>query len=97
MKDQYNNEVPSDLVLLDSSWIGDFLKDTELWAINKLDWFKPSSLTKLIFVSASQLENCIEGLVDFTGPEDCGLEKAEWLKIDQVLHRWDVNDGFYHA
>lgn len=94
MKDQYDKEVPTDLVLLDNHWLVE-LGERDIWELNKLDWYKPTG-SLLIFVSASQAEKCIGGLVDFTGPEDCGADNRQWLKIDQVLHRWDLN-RFYHA
>ena len=96
--DQGNNPVPEDLVFLDSAWL-DFLKDTEIWAINQLDWYVPESMAfrHIICVSMDKLEKVIEGLVDFTTPEEMGISNNNWLKVDQVLHRWNETDGFYTA
>lgn len=97
--DQYNEPVPDDLALLDSQWLS-FLSRSELWAINQLNWYETKIAHGLIFVSSNELEKCISGLIDFHSPEDMGLtywENPTWLKIDQVLHRWNQIDGFYHA
>ena len=94
MKDQYNNPVPSDLVLLDNS-LFDILSSDELQKVGALDWYKPEK-SNSIFVSAAAIDKCFDELYDFYGPEEFGLEKGNWLKIDACLHRWSHEDGFYH-
>lgn len=97
--DQYLNMVPSDLVLLDSSWL-DWLTEGELKWIDLLEWYKPRANRNIgIFVSAAKLSEALdsERVLDYYGPENFYLEKSEWDKIDGPLHRWNPIDGFYDA
>lgn len=100
MKDQYGRTVPNDLVLLDSAWLkDDFLSEAELKRISLLNWYEVN-LGSSIFVSAEDLVDCLnDGPMDFIAPEDCGIRRydKQWMKIDDCLHRWTEEDGFYHA
>ena len=101
MKDQYNREVPNDLVLLENNWLA-WLKEEEIKKISDLSWYEIAKqhFTRFIFVSATELEKCIDGLVDFCTPEDvtnCSQNEFEWNCIDQVLHRVGMKDGWYHS
>lgn len=100
MKDQYNNEVPSDLVLLENNWL-EWLKEEEVKKINQLSWYKVAAqyFTKFIFVSATELEKCIDGLVDFSTSKDVmdkEQNELDWVYVDGVLHRSNISDGWYH-
>jgi hypothetical protein len=101
--DQYQNVVPDDLVLLDSSWIdGMPLGANQLNAIDALDWYKPDdghNGTIGIFVSATELDKALgeETDLEYVKPPALYLEASNWLKIDSTLHRWNLVDGFYHA
>lgn len=97
-RDQYGKEVPSDLVLLDNEWLN-ICTSKEISNLNRLDWYvidtKP--INRFIFASLSQLEPCLKGLVDFIFPSDIGIKDVNWLKVDSCLHRYSVEDGWYHA
>lgn len=90
MRDQYGNEVPDDLVVLDLE--PSELLSCELKKVGLADWYKVDGV---ILVSY----RAVDGLTE-TDPVDAGIElnqSTEILYINQVLHRWNGSDGFYHA
>ena len=95
--DQYNNPIPTDLIMLDNSLITDFPDRLDL--ISYLDWYCPDDKRiGYIFVSQSELSKDLPDFdFDYMQPVDLGLEKSEFLKIDNYLKRWNEIDGFYHA
>ena len=100
MIDQHGAEVPS-LVLLHPLDVQDGMSDAEREAILRLDWYQPSMMHHMIFVPVPGLLDIFPHL-DLSGCfawED--LEPAvrgmQCCKIEQVLHRWSFEDGFYHA
>ncbi len=102
-KDQYNKSIPQDLTLLDYP-IGE-LTDGQIKKIDSLDWYcfegnKTDFQGKShIFVSCVELEKVLDSLLDEeNSPDDIGVGKNwEIVKIDHVLHRWNLQDGFYWA
>jgi hypothetical protein len=95
MKDQYGDNIPQDLTLLDLSPYHGLTKK-EIENIDKLDWYCfEGNKTNHIFVSASKLEVVLDGLIDTYGPDEFGRGE-KLVKIGSVLHRWG-NEGFYWA
>ena len=102
MKDQYDNPVPDDLVVLDQD--PSSLYETERTNIDLLDWYEPNEtepygfrFKQLVLVSAVALEKCLAGGIDHCTLEDVGIDVLISVnKIDQCLHRWEAR-GFYHA
>lgn len=83
MKDQYGNDVPEDLALLDNP---EFLSDSEIDKVLKADWYK---INGRLCAPYSQLPDCVET------PPDIDRENATAEYVAQSLHR--VDDMFYHA
>ena len=97
MKDQYDQDIPGDLVVLDQKPAE--LSEAELCCIDRLEWYRPANYPFLILVSYGALCQCIEGVFDETDPADCGVDGAlgPIERIADCLHRWSAEDGFYHA
>jgi len=101
MNDQYGDEVPDDLVVLDVQ--PDRLTKKQIKAVDDLTWYVPSSVKHpgyedLILVSCVVLGNSI-GPSDlyYTDPKDAGLPVIRAVnKIDRPLHRWS-DKKFYNA
>jgi len=94
MKDQYGDNIPQDLTLLDLH--PSTASEKEIENIDKLDWYCfAGNKTNHIFVSASKLEVALDELVDTYGPDEFGRDE-NLVKIGSVLHRWG-NEGFYWA
>jgi hypothetical protein len=98
--DQHGNDVPSDLIFLDCQWLN-YMSDEEARKICELDWYMPWDriLDKpilFIFVSAEAVNKCVGDFVDFNS-DQLVFTSVDWLKIGQVLHRWNREDGWYHA
>ena len=91
MKDQYGDDVPGDLVVLDNSEEHNVYG---LEAIDVADWYEASTHRGIILVSAKVTQT-------ETDPSDVGIDLAapnlEIYLIDRPLHRYSVEDGFYHA
>jgi hypothetical protein len=96
MKDQYGNAVPDDLVLLDCAV--EQLDDAEIAAVDGLDWYELNgSFWRPILVGWSAFERALPG-VDALGIDEYDIDLALGVSyIDAVLHRWNDEDGFYHA
>lgn len=93
LKDQYGNDVPNDLVVLDD-YLVTMLTKEQLDMVDKADWYEVEN-SDVILVSASAIDNLSE-----TDPLDVGIDlaKAESIMlIDRPLHRYSSEDGFYHA
>ncbi len=99
MKDQYNNEIPEDLVLLETNDVTiHFAKKIE-----NLDWYCVRNKSG-IFVSDKELTKII-GEHDFASIWDihvnlfnrAKLENGDVSLVGNVLKRWNDKDGFYHA
>lgn len=87
MKDQFGNEVPDDLVVIDS---GQYADERAVEIIMACDWYECNGY---IMASASKLDEAL-----YCQPEDCDLELKEPIyRIADGLKRWGKYDGFYHA
>lgn len=100
MNDQYGNLAPDDLTSLDINPAE--LTSQELGIIDALDWYQPSrefhpGFQGMVLVSWSALEDKGLGYVAGSRPENIGLRLRGVEKIEHCLHRWSVEDGFYHA
>jgi hypothetical protein len=93
MKDQYDRPVPPDLVLLENVTE----RVAEAKKIEELDWYCVGN-TGHIFVSDVKVTSVL-GSHDFVPLSDVYpiLPARSVLFIDNVLKRWSLKDGFYHA
>jgi len=100
MKDQYNNYIPDDLVLLNAVPIAE-ITTLEWKRLNDLDWYCfTGNKNRMIFVSYSKANQISSDVMSY-------LEDADYAKsfspdfsisfIDSVLHRSNVFDGWYHS
>jgi hypothetical protein len=88
MKDQYNNKVPTDLVVLP---IGE-LSNEDVEKVLNADWYKANDW--LLCASAKE----IDYLTEF--PIEEALTKRQLNSVEyvpQILHRYTPEDWFYHA
>ena len=100
MKDQYGQEIPDDLVVVDFGFepgeLINFIREPEeVQIISKADWYEVEGYP-LILASAEQIQYLCE-----TDPLDCGYPD-NWKtipigRIANILKRWGPEDGFYHA
>lgn len=88
MKDQYDNDVPSDLVLLPN--IEDLTEEGAI-VIDIADWYEADGI---LMASAKAIHYLSED-----DPLDAGvdLSKCEIMFVNGILHRYNIIDGFYHA
>ena len=102
MKDQYEQEVPADLVVLHFGFDpgervirGDYLEPEEVEVISAARWYKVEDVP-LILASFEE----IEGLSELQ-PLDYGIDlDTPGLTINRIadpLKRYSREDGFYHA
>ena len=88
MKDQHGNIVPEDLVSLSSG--PDRFTEEELKIIDNARWYEVQHYWGVdLAVSFSE----VDGLID----EPLGDTPISANYIDQCLHRYSEEDGFYHA
>lgn len=101
MKDQYGQVAPADLVVVDFEPAD--LTENELRAFDGLDWYQPDrwrhqGYQAMVLVSQAALAGCCNHGHTGIAPADTGLGTLRGVdKIDHCLHRWSVEDGFYHA
>jgi hypothetical protein len=93
--DQYGEIIPNDLVVIPPI-SGLDLKEIEL--IDDLEWYEVEGYD-YIFVSESQMVPIRYPLDDLATLKDVVIDETgiNILKVDQYLHRWGLQDGFYHA
>ena len=91
MKDQYDNEVPEDLVLV---YDIDFSPE-EIALIDDADWYEVDlyHYPGLLCVSAK----AVEYLFDDDPVEEFNSKIKTVNYIGRILHRYNEHDGFYHA
>lgn len=90
MKDQYGNAVPSDLVVLPDFWL---LTPAEVEIVDKMDWWECKGV---LLTEPNEFSE--------DDPRDYGVEvdpdgnlTGKVIKVDACLHRYNGEDGFYHA
>lgn len=95
MKDQYKNEMPDDLVSMPSI---EFLSDNEIKTVVNANWYdaydgEDCGFSSWLCVSAKAIdylsEDAIEDYID--------RPIKEILLVNDILKRWSIEDGFYHA
>lgn len=91
MKDQYENEIPGDLVLLpDLEWAAESnLEEVEL--VIKARWYEVNGYA--LCASAEEIEH----LSDATFEDATGETVVSIDYMVDCLHRYSPEDGFYHA
>ena len=95
-KDQYDNNIPQDLILLEIE-PGE-LTNKEIKQIDDLDWYCfEGNKTQDIFVSKLKLEEIKDSILDDFVELGDYLFEGKLLKIDRVLHRNTVRGQFYWA
>jgi len=99
MDDQYDCELPDDLVIL--PWFDEDssvqLTEDEIRTIDKAVWYEAEhpEIGRVLLCSAESINYLSEdSLEDATGVnlQDCIISR-----VDACLHRWNIVDGFYHA
>jgi hypothetical protein len=103
MKDQFGNNVPDDLVVLEGEWLT-LLPDAAIKGIDKLDWYEyrtTSGASTPLLASAKGIQSAAAGIVfDTYSLDDCGFPTAQLEEvqlISPVLHRYSGADGWFHA
>ncbi len=90
MNDQYGNKVPDDLIALERGLDG--FTDEEVTIIVNAQWYEVwHSHGQDLAVSFSETQGIIDG--DYP----LGDTPIEILLVNDVLKRWSIEDGFYHA
>ena len=91
MLDQYENPVPADLVVIPEY---SFLASKERDAVDEADWWEANGV--LLYEDKRGIGG--------DDPRDAGLPVDEdgnigvqVFKIDLILHRGNLEDGWYHA
>lgn len=90
LQDQHGNDVPTDLVCMPTGLDQIDLIDISL--VDHSDWYE---VDNVLLISAEAINHSSE--VD---PIDVGVKldkKTKIMIIDPILHRWNPEDGFYHA
>jgi hypothetical protein len=97
-RDQYGEPVPADLVMLPmpQQWL-DFDEDFRSAAL-KVNWYEATGPDefKWLNVSAAAMGKHADNL---EGQEEwpCASHEVRFRRVDDVLKRWNIEDGFYHA
>jgi hypothetical protein len=104
--DQYNNPIPTDLVILNLHDLEvnlDRLTPKEVENILQINWYEAWSEPRnsMVFVSAQELQRVFkdvpaEDLIN-ESPGYFGLEKSDFLLINRPLKRFNSDDGFYSS
>ncbi len=88
-KDQFGDPIPDDLVTIPS--IQD-LTDEDIGLIGSVDWYEViTGESKILAVSAKAIDFLSEDAISEYGDID-SIDK-----IGQGLHRFSIEDSFYHA
>lgn len=97
MKDQYGNDVPGDLVVLELDV--NLLSEEELNLVGKVRWYEVEGHEGTVLISFAE----INGLTE-TDPIDVDINLLDIIfqgktvhRIDDCLKRMNGTDGFYHA
>ncbi len=103
MQDQYGQDVPSDLVVLENNWL-DMLPVGVVEAIDKLDWYQyrlDDGKTTPVLASDAAIRRVSGDIIfDTASLQEHGFSvppSAEIEHIAAVLHRYGPQAGWYHA
>lgn len=96
MKDQYDNEIPTDLVSISQLEFSE-LVEPQVRIIDQADWYEANfNDRKEILVSYDALLPAFDSYdLDYIKIND--ISSIEINKIDYILHRYNGLDSFYHA
>lgn len=92
MKDQYDEEVPNDLVTMPCIT---HLDDADIKLVANATWYDvlvdmgDNEEVEILCVSAKA--------IDYLSEDDLCGEPKEILRVNDVLKRWSEEDNFYHA
>lgn len=93
MKDQYENKVPDDLVLIPALI---HLSEEDAKKVSKVEWYDV-----IVYMGDGETATilCVSAkAIDYLSEEEISGEILEVLKVNNVLKRWDDENGdFYHA
>lgn len=95
MKDNYGCEIPTDLVLMPDI---EYLNDDDLRLVVDAVWYdvftglEPFDDIPALCISSKEINGlCDDSIDDYDGPI------TEVMQINEILKRWSIEDGFYHA
>ena len=94
MKDQYDNDVPTDLVLRPAF---ESLDESGMETVDAANWYEANhpEIGTALMASAKALKGLSEDTLESaTGVK---VEDCEILYIAACLHRYNAEDGWYHA
>jgi len=86
MTDQYGKKVPTDLVLMPDIKL---LSRREIKLVADQDWYECDGI---LLVSASAIHFLSEA-----DPSEAGIVLSSVTKVNGLLKRWSLEDGWYHA
>lgn len=93
IKDQYGNEVDTSRLETIQGGFFDSYSEDEIERILDANWYETAP-NMPILVNFDEVGD----LVDDNDPADSGVVFGDEIsKIDNVLHRFDPIEGFYHA
>jgi hypothetical protein len=94
MKDQYDNDIPDDLVILPGF---ELLDADEVKKIDQAAWYEAEhpQIGRVLLASAVAIDNLSED--DLEGATGIKLEDCDVCYVAACLHRYNEKDGFYHA
>ena len=94
MFDQYHNEVPTDLVCMPSIA---FLGEDEIKIVDQARWYdvEHPGIGTVLMVSAAAIQDLAEE--DLNEVYGLAVEDCDVFAVDDCLHRYSAEDGFYHA
>jgi len=88
--DQFDMPIPDDLVVMPTI---EYLTDEDIRLIDITDWYDADGI---LLVSAKAIKYLSEdSFEDTTGRNLSDID--EILHVSPALHRWNYEDGFYHA
>ena len=105
MVDQYGNQVPDDLVVLDFPVVPD---PAIVRAVEAIDWYESEDNPRIVLASWAAVETALGGSLGAFDPTECddaGVDPSRGVTyVNRVLHRHEiVGSGrrarvvFYHA
>ena len=89
MKDQYNVEIPLDLVILPDI---SCLTVSEIELVDSVSWYEITTFDGCVLLAASA-----RGIHNLSDEEILLIDIENIDYVGRVLHRYNKTDGFYHA